>query len=54
MAAAVSIEVVFGKPLKFCKDEGKVSKSFYEDVSITVMDHIALNWVAFLSDPASI
>lgn len=35
------LRVVFGKPLKFCKDEGKSVKSFYEDVSLTVMDHIA-------------
>ncbi|MDT3777591.1 lysophospholipid acyltransferase family protein [Nitrospira sp. MA-1] len=36
------LRVSFGKPLKFCKkDDGESAKSFYEDVSVTVMDHIA-------------
>jgi 1-acyl-sn-glycerol-3-phosphate acyltransferase len=35
------IRVIFGKPLKFCKDEGESVKKFYEDVSVSVMDHIA-------------
>ncbi len=35
------IKVIFGKPLKFRKDEGSSLKAFYEKVSVSVMDHIA-------------
>jgi 1-acyl-sn-glycerol-3-phosphate acyltransferase len=35
------LKVSFGEPLKFCKDEGESFKAFYENVSITIMDHIA-------------
>jgi 1-acyl-sn-glycerol-3-phosphate acyltransferase len=35
------IQVTFGKPLNFRRDEGDSSKAFYEKVSVAVMNHIA-------------
>ncbi|PJA77616.1 MAG: hypothetical protein CO149_08530, partial [Nitrospirae bacterium CG_4_9_14_3_um_filter_51_5] len=35
------IRVIFGQPLKFCKNDRESLKAFYEDVSVSVMDHIA-------------
>lgn len=35
------VRVIFGKPLKFCKNEENNLKAFYEKISGCVMDHIA-------------
>lgn len=35
------VRIIFGKPLSFCKDEGSSFKTFYEKVSVSVMEQIA-------------
>jgi 1-acyl-sn-glycerol-3-phosphate acyltransferase len=44
------VRIIFGQPLSFCKDEGSSFKTFYDKVSVSVMDHIA--YLGGVSPPA--